>query len=314
MSFVAFGGRSNVRRFSCESQREPVKASGGARLLQALVSQPPTTYRGSVASRKTLAIIGAGALVDAWLPVMGAMRANGYENVHSANAANFVLARVVYIGRQLEGYTSRVPEGISHRDDFRTKLKGLKDAIADALEGAQLARKLVPRDEFSNVIRETVVEGSDEAAIVTTNWDSVVESEATNVHRGLKTFYLHGNTKGAGAIYLPTEIAEEPYRTEQEKTQLVAIRRDLVNAIAGATRVVLYGIAVSPLDVELGQLLASGLHKSSVAEVHIVDPYFEEVGERVVTLLGDKSSNVKLFGRHPSLLSETTVLPPARSG
>ena len=32
---------SNVPRFSCESQREPVTATGGARLLQALVSLPP---------------------------------------------------------------------------------------------------------------------------------------------------------------------------------------------------------------------------------------------------------------------------------
>jgi len=34
-----FSGPSNVPRFSCESQRKPVTATGGARLLQVLVSQ-----------------------------------------------------------------------------------------------------------------------------------------------------------------------------------------------------------------------------------------------------------------------------------
>jgi hypothetical protein len=263
---------------------------------------------------RTLMIVGAGALVDAWVPVLAAMRANGYEDVHSENAANFAMARLVYIGRQLGTYAPSVPEWAPHRDDFRKKLAQLKDAISRGLLDAERGGTLRTRGDFSKVLNETVLSESGEAAIVTTNWDSVVENDAKKVHPNLKTYYLHGSAKGAGSIYLPTEIVEEPYRTEEEKAELVAIRRDVVRAITQATRVVLYGISVSPLDAELGQLIASGLHKSTVQEVHIVNPHFEEVGERVATLLNEESASVKLVGRHPANLGELTPLPLTKPG
>jgi len=68
-------------------------------------------------------LVGAGALIDAWQPVLAAMQANRYEDVQSANAANFALARLVYIGRLLEGYCETVHEWKTHRDDFRAKLQ-----------------------------------------------------------------------------------------------------------------------------------------------------------------------------------------------
>jgi hypothetical protein len=258
-------------------------------------------------THKTLAIVGAGALIEAWAPVIEGMRANGDE-VRTASAANFALARIVYVGRQLESYSNSVPEWDAHKLEFRANLKRLKEAVAWSLQRAQATGRLLARAELPTVVRKLVIEESDEAAIVTTNWDSVIEEAVRRIDAGLSTFYLHGSTKAPGSIYLPSEIAEEPYRTDGEKAQLVAIRRDLVRAITSATRLVLYGISVSPLDAELGQLLASGMHGSAIQEVHIVNPHFEDVCERLVTLVDDESPNIKVFGCHPSRLGEAERL------
>lgn len=264
--------------------------------------------------RRTLGIVGAGALIDGWRPVIEAMQAVGYAEVTSPNAANFALARIVYAVRQLEFYAPIVQEWVSRRDEFRAKLGRLRNAIADRLDEAQRSGRISPRAEFASVIRETIVDGSEEAGIVTTNWDFATEDAGHAVKDELPTYYLHGNTRRPGGLYLPTEIAEEPYRTEEEKGQLVGIRRDLVAAIRIASRIVIYGLSVSPLDAELGQLLASGLSGSTLEEVLIVNPEFREVGERVATLVEDDAPRVRILGCHPEQLRDVTMIPLSRSG
>lgn len=60
---------------------------------------------------------------------------------------------------------------------------------------------------------------------MTTNWDTVFENELKKIvvddhdykANIIEVHYLHGNIHNGNLIYLPSEIVDEPYRTDEEK-------------------------------------------------------------------------------------------------
>ncbi|HET9960616.1 MAG TPA: hypothetical protein VFQ61_39365 [Polyangiaceae bacterium] len=101
-------------------------------------------------------------------------------------------------------------------------------------------------------------------------------------------------------------MVEEPYRSTPETDELKTIRTSLFRAIGKATRVVLYGVSISGLDVEFGQVLASALHGGSVHNVIVVKPTYPDVAERIATIVNDAERStthplLRAVGSHISL-------------
>jgi hypothetical protein len=67
--------------------------------------------------------------------------------------------------------------------------------------------------------------------------------------------------------------------------------------------VIIYGLAIDPLDAELGQTLAVGWSNHNLEEILIVDPKHEVIAHRVNLLL-DTRRDVRVLGLDPSTLEE----------
>jgi hypothetical protein len=98
-------------------------------------------------------------------------------------------------------------------------------------------------------------------------------------------------------------MVEEPYRDSVVQTRLSNARAHLVRAIDTANVLVIYGLAISPLDVELGEVIAAGLHEGRVEEIQIVDPDFRNVAERIATFGNAGSRERPIFARSPTALT-----------
>jgi hypothetical protein len=228
-------------------------------------------------------VVGAGAVEGAWGPVIAALRATGFPDLVSASAANFALARLVYVARLAERDPETTPIARS-REEVRAKLAEVKTAIARQLTEAASRDELRVRAEFAEVAHRLLLVSGSEMGVITTNWDSTVERAVQNLQSGQSVHYVHGHMEDGGGLYLPAEVAEEPYRERQHLQQLLVQRRAMVRAITNATRLIIYGLGLSALDAELGQILASGIHQSSVREIVVVNPQYVDVADRLATL------------------------------
>jgi hypothetical protein len=74
--------------------------------------------------------------------------------------------------------------------------------------------------------------------------------------------------------------------------------------IGAVSKIVLYGLALSPLDAELGQVWASAMLGSNVRRIHVVDPDYVCVAERVAGLTDASSARgVEILGCPPGRLN-----------
>jgi hypothetical protein len=256
-----------------------------------------------IAGEITIFFVGSGAVTGAWLPVVEALRTTGFRDLVTAEGANFAMARLVYVARLAHLEQNRGGLG-KHRHEINAKLTEAKHAIADALVRAETDGTLHVRPEFASVMKQFVlVRPARFAALVTTNWDRTIERAARGFQDDWQALHVHGSVADPEHLYLPTELVEEPYRTRAQRTYLKSHRGELTAAIGQATRIVVYGLALSPLDPELGQVIASGVHHSHVREISVVDPNYVEVAERFATLDDIGSDKLPIHCWHPSDLT-----------
>jgi hypothetical protein len=220
------------------------------------------------------------------------------------------MARLVYSGRQIW----RWAKGKKHRQlrrNFRAKLLEVKSAIAANLSRAVVAGELLVRPEFPDVMQQVVFRDVEKVALVTTNWERTVAMEVAKIHPGISVRYLHGCCDDPENMYLPTEIVEEPYRRKLVRGFLSDRRAEVLNGIGEASKLVLYGLALSSLDAELGQVLASAMHASEVQQVHVIDPRYPLVAERIAGLTdAERATGVEVFGSLPTNLGRTWRFSP----
>jgi hypothetical protein len=250
-------------------------------------------------------LVGAGAVCNAWDPVRAALRGAACEDVCSDEGANFALARLVNAAREIELIVLDSPRrrrsaqrrvALKSRGQIRERLRETKRKIASALEN----QPLTPRAEFPAVLEAVRREGS-ALHVVTTNWDSAVE-RSVDQHGGATSFdYLHGTSRSANGLYLPSEVAEERYRSRRERRGALRARGRATRLVGQATCVALYGLSVSALDAELGQVLASGLLGSPCRKVWVFDPWYPKVCERIEGLL---PRGFHAQGSHPRRLGD----------
>src|SRR6266852_5496709 len=213
-----------------------------------------------------LYLIGNGAVEGSWAPILQAIRNIDPEAVlDGEDVANYWLTQHVYELRQVAHFAQLTREERSWRlrrpqnaeehrsfqaeqqqalDSFRGRDLALKRAIAIQLDAALERGELHVREAL--VRRFLGVQGSLE--LVTTNWDRALEARFPEFED--KIIHLHGDTRKPEALYLPSEMAREPYRTAAERHEF-AKHTGLWKDLAQARNVVIYGLSMSALDAEL---------------------------------------------------------------
>ncbi|MCC8363619.1 hypothetical protein LK996_11120 [Lysobacter sp. A6] len=268
-------------------------------LAQALGrEQPPTSY---ATDRKMVAlIVGAGAVQNAWAPVLRAVQPY-YDFPLNGDGVNSFLARLVYLLRWFAsiGDTNELTK-------HKTFLAEVRQRICDELRDAEERGELSVRSSFESVVERFVVDRSNTFLLINTNWDEVVDKALLRILHDrflvtLRPLHVHGSIAHQHMLYLPTEVTREPYRTPEEDKEIGTIHGSIMRGLEGVTHVVVYGLSLSPLDAELCQTLASGWNNATLRQIDVIVPDHDLVANRVNMLLNPKRT-VAVTGYHPDQL------------
>lgn len=270
----------------------------------------------SIHNQKTAAlIVGAGAVANAWAPVLRALQPF-YGFSLTDDGATSVLARLVHLLR----FWAQNPT--SHAASELAKLKRflslIRSSIAVELEQAEASGELSVREQFNDIVQSTIAGYGDRFILVNTNWDLVVDTAfPVAIAKGwnLKDFnavHIHGSRKNSDLMYLPSEVTWEPYRTAAEQQTLGGTHAAVWRALEGAGRVVVYGLSLHPLDAELCQTLAAGLDSGVEKEVLVITPDHKSVAHRI-NLLVNPARRIKVLGMTPDNLSLKVDHTPQRT-
>jgi hypothetical protein len=256
----------------------------------------------------TALVVGAGAVVNAWAPVLRALRPH-FPFQLTPDAANAFLARVVYLLRWYSSVSGTEAEDPQHLEDLRAMWRAIRQRISEEVAAAEGSGELQVRPEFDSIVDRFLIERSRRAIVITTNWDHVVEAAlakrlGNRLGGTAEALHIHGSTSKHDTVYLPTEVVREPYRSKEEEQELGAIHTTIMHALEAAKCVVLYGISLSPLDAELGQTLASGWSGQHLEQIDVIVPDHEIVAQRVNVLLSPTA--VRILGYDPAKLDAPT--------
>lgn len=290
----------NVRMRRCRRANVAGCGLSMAGRLFAWQGQPCSAPR-YMATKNGLLLLGNGAVKDGWNPVIEALNGVVCAEVCSPDGANFAMARLVYIARELSRGVSEDHEKycVPHREAL-TRLRSAKKQIAAELSKTEVS----VRPEFQPVVTAARAKVEGGLSVVTTNWDRSVEAAASSLGLTTEVRYLHGSVCSPQALFLPSEMADEPYRTSEEKNTATNERGALATLVDESDLIVVYGLSVSALDAELGQVLASGMAGAGMKTVWVIDPQYPFVCERVDGLL-DPESGSRVEGSHPGRLKRT---------
>jgi hypothetical protein len=189
---------------------------------------------------------GAGAVENSWKPVRRALLKT-YDYVPESEES-LAFANIVFGLRWLHQVKTKGPKFETFKEERKAAYDQLKRNIALEIEASTRVGEIRLRADFE-AIRERFLGGVMESTFVTTNWDDTLQPHAERV------IHLHGSVQDAATLYLPSEGIEEPYRGE-DRTYLADAARDVISAIEAADTVLVWGLSLSPLDAELGVVLA----------------------------------------------------------
>jgi hypothetical protein len=237
---------------------------------------------------KTILITGNGAVENGWLPVVNALKkVYPREEEIDPDFANFVFAAIIYKLRWLDIQLGRRERNAHLLDDLQNKFKRtvseyheIKKEIINELDKAHESGFIRPRDDLK-LLHDLYL--NTETKIITTNWDSTIMDFVGNRHG---TVFLHGCT--SETLFLPSEGIEEGYRKRAKlEVPYDRLAWEFMSCLQDyGERLVIYGLSLSPLDVELVHLIADGFAgTSNPKSVVIVDPKYEPVKKRLCFLL-----------------------------
>ncbi len=255
--------------------------------------------------KKSVIVAGAGAVVNAWRPILKALEP-WYDFPLEPDGANSFLARVVYLLRWWK--TDHGGEAKQELDSWLEKHATIKRDIAWELKLAEANGEIKARPSLALLMEKLVVGYSPCFGLVTTNWDTVVPQAIRSVLGAdyevcVEPHHLHGSVANPETLYLPSEVIREPYRQPNAEHEIGVMHSTVINLIAGAKRTILYGLSIDPLDAELSQVLSEAWNCSSMEEILIVDPKHEKIAHRV-NLLVARERNVRIVGINPDTMAE----------
>lgn len=252
----------------------------------------------------TSLIVGAGAIENAWKPIIKAMEPH-YELKLDGDCANSIFARIVYLLRWFGSIDEiSAKEYLKNHLDFANELKV---KIAKELMEAENSGELKPRPQFEEIVKKFVLVPNNRFVVISTNWDTVID-KAINViakcdfpNKGsdILTHHVHGSINEPRTMYLPTEVTRENYRTEKEDEEIGTNHSSLWQTIEKSQVSILYGLSLSPLDAELAQTLAVGWANKNLEKIIIIDPDHLVISKRVKCNL-QEPKKIKIFGFHPN--------------
>jgi hypothetical protein len=251
-----------------------------------------------VSQTATALIVGAGAVENAWKPVIRAIQKFTPVPL-TADGTNSFLASLIYHLRV--HWTPEQRKRLSDRkmgDHYRQHLSEIRHAISKELQQSQENGELRVRKELWLVLRDRMEIGP--FGLVTTNWDTVVDDAISNaLGTAFDPSHIHGSIKEPNCLFMPTEVVNEPYRSKKELLQIDRTHMALVKNLQMAHRVLVYGLSLSPLDAELTQLLRGSWDNDNLEQIDVVVPDHEIVAERVNLLLNHRRGIV-VQGFHPN--------------
>ncbi len=249
-------------------------------------------------------LVGAGAVKNAWRPVTRAIQPEHFKSELSSESANSALARLIYLLRWYSDNSNDV--GLN---DYKEILRNTKLRICEEIKNAQQNGEITVREEFSYILNDIILSNCSRLMVVSTNWDTLIETALNNSSGLVRLFdnqklspaYIHGIYTNPDIIYLPTEVAEERYRTADENKLFGVMHLAAMKTLRDAHTLIIYGLSISSLDAELIQVLGVCLSRSSVKVVHVINPDHKIVAEKINLLL-EFPTEVKVFGYDPSNL------------
>jgi hypothetical protein len=240
--------------------------------------------------RKVVLFAGAGAVERSWEPVRRALRKT-FPALLTADNAAFAVAHLVY---QLRLACSRpAAEDPAHAlgEQLRGRLERVRREIAGELRRAQDAGELRTHVSFDRVVERLALAEDAAFTLITTNWDEVVDRRVRELcgpirAKQLSIHHLHGRLSEPDSLYLPSEMRCEPYRDQAEARALDALHTAAMRDLERADRMIVYGVSLSPLDVELAFAIGEVCRRGTLADIHVIDRDACAVAERLSITLG----------------------------
>ena len=262
----------------------------------------------------TVLVVGAGAVENAWAPVLRALR-HYHDFPLTDDGANSFLARLVYLLRWHATFPD--PEAKRRLVGFEEYYRDVCQRIREEVRTAQQQGELRVRPEFGAVIDRLLVKRTSRFAVINTNWDTTVEDALSTTFRDrlgvtIDASHIHGTVAGSDPLYLPSEVTREPYRHPDEHNLIGGLHAGAMRALDRAQNVVLYGLSLSPLDAELCQTLESGWDSDDLECIDVVVPNHELVAHRV-NLLVNPERHVSVRGFDPRALDSIIDYTVSRS-
>lgn len=260
-------------------------------------------------NNKIAIIFGAGAVENAWQPVLDAFRLLWRCEI-DVDSANCLFARQIYLLRAYSKFQdTKSSENLKIEKE---QVQFLKEIICNQIKIAQKNGSIRPREEFAKILEKFVFRDmSNMFGLVSTNWDTVIDDKADEIV-GLvyddidsaKCFHIHGSSDLPNKLYLPSETTHENYRSDEENKALGLNHYLTLNFLKDANQIILYGISIDPLDAELSQILNSAFtSENNLQEVIIINPEYDKIRNRVKLLLLPKN-NIKLRCYSPENLEK----------
>ena len=224
-------------------------------------------------------LLGSGAVRNSWVPVNRAL-AETFGFVPAADGGNLAFATLVFQLRWLhtpKPKAKMLPKAVAaFREQRLREFNKLRAQIARELDMAVGGGELVVRPELEMIERSYFTDGIQR--VITTNWDGTIDARLPHAD----ICHLHGHVENSNTLYLPSESVEEPYREVDERQYL---RDRIAHAFSlldeKTHHLVIWGLSLSPLDVELSILLGEALPGWRECRVTVIDPRPRDVAERV---------------------------------
>lgn len=243
-------------------------------------------------------IVGAGAVENAWIPVINAIKAFTDLTV-DADGANCFFARMIYLLR----FYSKIPvtAAQNHLKISIENTQTLKNIISEEIKIAQSSGILKPRNELRKILKKFAFNNTrNSVSLISTNWDTVVDQDVEDfllqIYGGAKTLkclHIHGSVEFAEHLYLPSETTQENYRSDIENKKMGLNHFRTIQFLEKANQILIYGLSLDPLDAELTQVLGGAALRDNLQGIIIVNPDYQRIKNHVKVLIFQRT-NIKI--------------------
>ena len=252
-----------------KGRARPAPRSTGTALAPAVEKEVPKVAAKEIGAlmgepkvRRTVLMIGAGAVSDSWKAVYAALK-QLYPNLHE-DGCTHAFANLVHRLRWLAHAARRDPTAQSALGNQLAQYSRLKEVLSAELLAAADTGRFAFASYGKGLIKRLLSESPD-LKVITTNWDKTLDQLIQELGSPPKMarLHLHGLATAPSTLYLPTEALDEVYRQETER-ELKSLRNAhelAINWIANCDRLVVYGLNFSPHDPELGMVTVAGFHR-----------------------------------------------------